>query len=64
MEYGIISCIPITVLIVGVLITKRMPEMIFASSLIGAILVHKSISLPVTLECCMVLFPIPHINSY
>ncbi len=42
MEYGIISCIPITVLIVGVLITKRMPEMIFASSLIGAILVHKS----------------------
>lgn len=41
MEYGIISCIPIAVLIVGALITKRMPEMIFLSSLIGAILVYK-----------------------
>lgn len=41
MEYGIISCIPIMVLIVGVLITKRMPEMIILSSIIGAALVYK-----------------------
>lgn len=41
MEYGIISCIPIAVLIVGALITKKMPEMIILSSLIGAILVYK-----------------------
>ncbi len=41
MDYGIISCIPIAVLIIGVLITKRMAEMIILSSLIGAILVHK-----------------------
>lgn len=41
MEYGIISCIPIAVLIIGVLITKRMPEMIILSSVIGAALVFK-----------------------
>jgi len=41
MDYGIISCIPIAVLIIGVLITKRMAEMIILASLIGAILVHK-----------------------
>ena len=41
MEYGIISCIPILVLIVGALITKKMPEMIILSSLVGAILVYK-----------------------
>ncbi len=41
MEYGIISCIPIAVLIIGALITKKMPEMIILSSLIGAILVYK-----------------------
>ncbi len=41
MEYGIISCIPIAVLIIGVLITKRMPEMIILSSIIGAALVFK-----------------------
>jgi len=41
-EYGIISIIPVTVLIVGVLITKKMPEMILLSSAIGAIIIHKS----------------------
>ncbi len=41
MDYGIISCIPIAVLIIGVLITKRMAEMIILSSLIGAVLVYK-----------------------
>ncbi|WP_027400004.1 Na+/H+ antiporter NhaC family protein [Anaerovorax odorimutans] len=42
MDYGIISCIPIAVLIIGVLITKKMPEMIILSSVIGAVLVYKS----------------------
>lgn len=42
MEYGIISCIPIAVLIIGVLITKKMPEMIILSSIVGAALVFKT----------------------
>lgn len=42
MEYGIISCIPITVLIVGILITKRMAEMMILASVLGAILVYKA----------------------
>lgn len=42
MEYGIISCIPIAVLIIGVLITKKMPEMLFLSSIVGAALVFKA----------------------
>ena len=41
MDYGIISCIPITVLMVGVLITKRITEMMVIASLLGAILIHK-----------------------
>ncbi|MBR5315771.1 MAG: hypothetical protein IKU44_03175 [Firmicutes bacterium] len=41
MDYGIISCIPITVLMLGVLITKRITEMMVVSSLLGAILIHK-----------------------
>lgn len=41
MEYGFISCIPIAVLIIGVLITKRMPEMIILSTIVGAALVFK-----------------------
>ncbi len=41
MDYGIISCIPIAVLIIGVLITKKMAEMIILASLVGAVLVHK-----------------------
>lgn len=42
MEYGIISCIPIAVLIIGVLITKKMAEMVMLASLVGAILVYKA----------------------
>lgn len=42
MEYGIISCVPIAVLIIGVLITKKMPEMIILSSVVGAALVYKA----------------------
>jgi len=42
MEYGLISCIPITVLVVGALITKRIAEMMVISSFLGAIFVHKS----------------------
>ena len=38
----IISCIPIAVLIIGVLITKKMPEMIIFSSIVGAALVFKT----------------------
>lgn len=41
MDYGIISCVPIAFLIIGVLITKRMPEMIILSSILGAALVFK-----------------------
>lgn len=41
LNYGIISCIPIAVLIIGVIVTKKMAEMIFIASLIGAILVYK-----------------------
>lgn len=42
MDYGILSCIPITVLIIGAVITKRMPEMIILSSIIGAAMVFKT----------------------
>ncbi|MCF0230557.1 MAG: hypothetical protein HUJ76_12810, partial [Parasporobacterium sp.] len=38
---GIISCIPIAVLIIGLLVTKRMAEMMILSSFIGAVLVYK-----------------------
>lgn len=41
MEYGIISCIPITVLIIGALITKRMAEMIIVSTVVAAIIIYK-----------------------
>ncbi len=41
MDYGIISCIPITVLMAGVLLTKRITEMMVLASLLGAILIHK-----------------------
>ena len=39
---ALISCIPIAFLIIGLLITKRMAEMMIASSLLGAILVFKA----------------------
>ena len=41
MDYGIISCIPIAVLIIGILITKKMVEMVILSSVIGAVLVYR-----------------------
>ncbi len=41
MEYGIISCIPLAVLIVGALITKRMAEMIILSTLVAAVIIYK-----------------------
>jgi tetracycline resistance efflux pump len=41
MDYGILSLVPILILIIGALITKRISEMIIATSLIGAILVYK-----------------------
>ncbi len=40
MEYGIISCLPIAILIIGVIITKKMPEMLLLSSLVGAIIIY------------------------
>ena len=43
MEYGILSCIPITVLIAGALLTRRIAEMMILSSFIGAVLVHKKL---------------------
>lgn len=41
MNYGIISCIPTLILIIGVLKTKRMTESLFISSLVAAILTYK-----------------------
>lgn len=41
MEYGIISCIPIAVLIIGALITKKMAEMILLSTVVASILIYK-----------------------
>ena len=40
MHYGIWSCIPILVLIIGVFATKRMTEMIIVSSLIGSVIIY------------------------
>ena len=40
-EYGIISLVPIAILIVGVIITKKMTEMLIVSTFIGAILIFK-----------------------
>ena len=41
MEYGLIACIPMIVLIVGALVTKRIAEMMVLASFIAAILVYK-----------------------
>lgn len=41
MNEGIIACIPIAVLIIGALITKKLPEMLVLSSIVGAVLVYK-----------------------
>ncbi len=42
MDYGFISLIPILVLIVGALITKKISEMMIAASVLGALLVYKT----------------------
>ncbi|WP_419026066.1 Na+/H+ antiporter NhaC family protein [Emergencia sp.] len=41
MDYGLLACIPMIILIVGALITKRIAEMLVLSSIIAAILVYK-----------------------
>ncbi len=40
MSFGIWSCVPIIVLILGALITKRMVETLIVSSLIGAVIIY------------------------
>ena len=40
MHYGIWSCVPILVLIIGVFATKRMTEMVIISSLIGSVIIY------------------------
>lgn len=42
MDYGLIACVPMIVLIVGALLTKRIAEMMVLSSFIAAILVYKA----------------------
>ena len=41
MEYGFISCLPIIVLMVGALLTKRITEMLALAAFTGAILLYK-----------------------
>ncbi len=41
MEYGFISCLPIIVLMVGALLTKRITEMLALSAFVGTILLYK-----------------------
>lgn len=41
-DYGIISIIPICVLMIGVIITKKMPEMLLLSTFIGSIILYKT----------------------
>lgn len=41
MDYGLLSCVPITILILGALITKRIAEMMFISSVVGAVFIYK-----------------------
>ena len=40
MHYGIWSCVPILVLIIGVFATRRMTEMVIISSLIGSVIIY------------------------
>ncbi|WP_125143113.1 Na+/H+ antiporter NhaC family protein [Clostridium transplantifaecale] len=40
MGFGILSCIPIVVLLVGATITRKMPEMLLLSSFIGAVILY------------------------
>ncbi|MDR2133117.1 MAG: hypothetical protein LBP30_07220 [Clostridiales Family XIII bacterium] len=41
-SYGFVSTIPILVLIVGVVVTKKMLEMLFLSTIVGAVIVYKA----------------------
>ena len=41
MEYGFISCLPIIVLIVGALLTKRIMEMLLLATFTGVIILYK-----------------------
>jgi Na+/H+ antiporter NhaC len=41
-SYGFLSTVPILVLVIGVLVTKKMLEMLFLSTLLGAIIVYKT----------------------
>jgi Na+/H+ antiporter NhaC len=41
-EFGFLSAVPILVLIIGVIITKKIVEMLILSTLIGAIIIYKT----------------------
>jgi len=40
MNYGFLSCVPILVLIIGAVITRKMPHMLMLASFIGAIILY------------------------
>ena len=40
MNYGFLSCIPILVLIIGAVMTRKMPHMLMLASFIGAIILY------------------------
>ena len=42
MDYGFLSLVPILVLIIGVVMTKKMLEMIFISSTLAAIIMYNT----------------------
>ena len=41
MEYDIICCLPIIFLLVGIIVTKKLPEMLILATILGAIIVNK-----------------------
>lgn len=60
MEYGLISCIPILVLITGALITKKIGESMIVASVVGVVLVYKGNFLTaMSNKCTMFLRMIP-----
>ena len=42
MDYGLLSCLPILVLIIGGFATKRMTEMIMIASVIGSVIIYRA----------------------
>lgn len=40
MSYGFLSCVPIIILIIGAIITKKMPHMLMLASFVGAIILY------------------------